>query len=154
MGAGIRGGNTVIKSRVKLNRFALVAICCSLGVLMPTESFANLNNILCRAIKRGCLGDCNQNDQSEACYSQCISNYVSCVSGVKNKQQTPPPPCRGIHCTLHNPHPPTTVGPPTRKPRPVNPVKPVGVSNPNKTPPAPVVLFRQNDSGGGHGRGH
>lgn len=53
-------------------------------------------------------------------------------------------------------NPPTTVGPPTRKPRPVHPVKPVGVSNPNKTDSGNggAILLRKNDSGGRQGHGH
>jgi hypothetical protein len=144
----------MIKSPNKTNRFALVAICCSLGVLLPTESFADLNDIACRAIRRGCNADCNGGDKSQACYQQCLKNYQDCTLGVTKKQQTPPPPCRGIHCTLRNPHPPTIVGEPTRTPRPVTPVNPVGLSNPNKTTNAPVILLRKNDSGGGQGRRH
>ncbi len=153
---GSKWSNTMIKSRSKMNRFALVAICCSLGVvLLPTDSFANLNRIVCSAIKRGCYGSCNNGDQSEACYNQCRLDFNACMAaGSTTKQQTPPPPCRGIHCSLRNPHPPTTVGQPTRTPRPVTPVNPVGLSNPNKTTNAPVILLRKNDSGGGQGRGH
>jgi hypothetical protein len=139
------------------NIFALAAICCLLGVVLPTRSFANLNDIACKAIRRGCNADCNHGDGSQACYDQCLRNYQSCARGATNKQQTPPPPCEGIHCTLRNPHPPTTVGPPARKPRPVKPVNPVGVSNPNKTNSGnsgPVILYRKNDSGGGQGKGH
>ena len=150
-----QGGSTMMKLPNNTNRFALAAICCLLGVVSPTESFASLNNIACKAIRRGCNADCNHGGGSQACYDQCLTNYQSCAAGVTNKQQTPPPPCTGIHCTLRNPNPPTTVGPPTRKPSPVKPVKPVGVSNPNKTStgsPAPVILLRKNDSGGqGHG---
>ena len=139
------------------HRFALVVICFFLSLQSPTESFASLNDIACKAIRRGCNADCNHGDSSQACYDQCQTSYLSCASGATKKQQTPPPPCTGIHCTLRNPHPPTTVGPPTRKPRPVRPVKPVGVSNPNKTDTGnsgPVILYRKNDSGSGHSKGH
>jgi hypothetical protein len=89
---------------------------------------------------------------------QCLGNYQSCINGTKNRQQTPPPPCTGIRCTLPKAHPPTSVSPTTTKrPRPVKPVAPVGVSNPNKTntgDSGSEILLRKNDSGGGknHGR--
>jgi hypothetical protein len=53
-------------------------------------------------------------------------------------------------------NPPTTVGPPTREPRPVHPVKPVGVSNPNKTDSGNggVILLREHNGSGGRGHGH
>ena len=151
-----QGGGTMMKLPNNTNRFALAAICCLLGVVSPTESFASLNDIACKAIRRGCNADCNHGGGGQACYDQCLTNYQSCFAGVTNKQQTPPPPCRGIHCTVLGPNPPRTVGPPNRKPSPVQPVKPVGVSNPNKTGTgnAPVILERKNDSGGGQGRGH
>jgi hypothetical protein len=140
------------------NRFALAAICCLLSVLWTTESFADLNDILCRAIRRGCNADCNAGDRSQACYQQCLQSYYDCFNAtVVKKQQTPPPPCIGIHCTLRPTHPPTTVGPTTPAPRPVKPVNPVGVSNPNKPTTGnnnPVILERKNDSGGSGGQGH
>ena len=154
-----KGVDTMINS----NRAALMAMCCALAVLLPTESFASLNNIACKAIRRSCNADCSAGDQSQACYSQCSSNYVSCFRGEQNKQQTPPPPCTGIRCGLRGANPPTTVGPPARNPAPVKPVQPVGVSNPNKTSTgnAPVILERKNDPGGpqhnesgGRERGH
>src|SRR5260370_40839771 len=132
-------------------------MCCLIGVLLTTESFAYLNDIACRAIRRGCNAGCNEGDQSQACYDQCLRNYQNCSFGVTKKQQTPPPPCRGIHCTLGKPHPPTSVGPTTPLPRPVNPAEPVGVSNPNKTnsgTSGPVILLRKNDSGGRQRHGH
>jgi hypothetical protein len=107
-----------------------------------------------------CRDWCAKNRTGDAkvrCNLQCQHYWLS----GKNPQSIgrpppppPPPPCEGIHCTLRNPHPPTTVGPPTRKPRPVKPVKPVDVSNPNKTTNAPVILLRKNDSGGGQVKGH
>lgn len=140
------------------NRFALAAICCLLGVLSTTESFANLNSILCRAIRRGCNADCNAGDQSQACYQQCLKNYQDCFAGVTTKkQQTPPPPCTGIHCTLRPTHPPTTVSDPAQPPlHPVEPVKPVGVSNPNQPTTGnnePVIQLQKNSPGGSGGSG-
>jgi hypothetical protein len=124
-----------------------------LAALLPTESFATLNDIACHAIRQGCYSNCTHGD--EACFKQCADAWFDCIEPVTKRGQTPPPPCTGIHCTVGNPHPPTTLGPPTRKPRPVKPVKPVGVSNPNKTntgDSGPVILLRKNDSGGqGHG---
>jgi hypothetical protein len=53
--------------------------------------------------------------------------------------------------------PPTTVSDPAHPPRhPVEPVKPVGVSNPGSTNTGnngPVIRLRQHDSGG-HGHGN
>jgi hypothetical protein len=152
----------MIKLPNRTNGFALVAICCALGVLSPTESFASLNNIACKAIRRGCNADCNAGDQSQSCYDQCLKNYQNCfAAGATKKQQSPPPPCTGIRCTLRPTHPPTTVSDPAHPPRhPIEPVNPVGVSNPNKTESGnsgPVILLRKNDSGGGgqgHGHGH
>lgn len=144
---------TMTKLSIKTNIFASAAICCALSALFPTESFADLRNIACRAIRSGCYTNCSKYGRQD-CYDQCDEDFAHCVFDNLQKQQSSPPPCRGIHCTFRNPHPPTTVGPPTRKPSPGQPVKPVGVSNPNKTTNAPVILDRQNDSGGGHGRGH
>jgi len=149
-----QGGSTMIKISVKANKLAIAAVCSTLSTLFPTESFADLNDIACRAINRGCIDKCGLLGGKEECYDKCDYDYVTCSNSGLTKQQTPPQPCRGIHCSLRNPHPPTTVGPPTRRPPPVKPVKPVGVSNPNKTTNAPVILLRKNDSGGGQGRRH
>lgn len=88
------------------------------------------------------------------CAAQCDKYWYSGDNPQSIGRPNPPPPCTGIRCTLRNPHPPTTVGRPTRKPRPVKPVNPVGVSNPNKTTNAPVILLRKNKSGSGQGHGH
>jgi hypothetical protein len=151
------GGNAMRKNRIKTTMFAL-ATTCVLSVLLPTESFAALINIACDAVWRNCLGNCGATGNKQACTDRCDTRRDDCVIGdTPPKQQTPPPPCTGIHCTLRNPHPPTSVGPPTRKPRPVKPVKPVGVSNPNKTNTGnsgPVILYRKNGSDGAQGKGH
>jgi len=149
----------MMKFRIKTNTLTTLAFAaiCGLSVLLPNESFASLNDIACNAAWRGCLGNCGATGNKQACTDRCDSRRSDCSLGASTpKQQTPPPPCRGIQCTLRNPHPPTSVGPPNRKPSPVQPVKPVGVSNPNKTGTgnAPVILERKNDSGGGQGRGH
>jgi hypothetical protein len=147
----------MIKFRIKTNMFAVAAIC-ALSVLLPTESFANLNDIACDAIWRGCLDKCGSGGNTQTCTNKCDNRRQECALGLpRSEQQTPPPPCRGIHCTLRNPHPPTSVGPTTPRPRPVKPVEPVGVSNPNKTntgTSGPVILLRKNDSGGGQGQEH
>jgi hypothetical protein len=143
----------MMKLKNRTNRIALMAICCAFGVLLPTEGFADLNNIACKAIRRGCNSDCHDNGGSQSCYGTCLSNYQNCAAGVgTKKQQTPPPPCTGFRCTLHNPHPPTTVGPTPPPPRPYQPVAPTGLSNPNKTSTGnnPVILERGHESGG-HG---
>jgi hypothetical protein len=136
------------------NRFALAAICCLLSVLSTTESFASLNSIACRAIFNGCKADCDGGDIS--CYNICRQNYLDCRNAALNVQQTPPPPCTGIHCTLRPTHPPTTVGPTTPPPSPVKPVNPVGVSNPNKPTTGnnePVIQVKKNSPGGPGGPG-
>jgi hypothetical protein len=160
-GLATTGGITMTKSRIRTNRIALVAICCSLSVLFPTDSFATLWNIACRGIELGCFRDCNEGSQSQACYSQCRDEYLECTNTrTTTKQQTPPLPCYGVRCPLRNPHPPTTVGQPTPQPRPgkpVNQINPVSVSNPNKTNTGsggPVIQYRQKDADGGHGKGH
>jgi hypothetical protein len=144
------------KFRVKTSAIALAAIC-ALSVSLPNESFANLNDIACNAIWRGCLDKCGLVGNTQSCTDSCDNRRQECALGLPlSKQQTPPPPCRGIHCTLGKPHPPTSVGPTTPRPRPVKPVEPVGVSNPNKTTTGtsgPVILLRQHDSGG-HGHAH
>jgi hypothetical protein len=149
-----RRGDTMMKRTKSMNRFALMAVCCSLGALLPTESFAGLQNIACKAIRRGCNADCAANGGSQSCYSGCRSDYQNCAfgSGTTTKQQTPPPPCTGPTCNLRNPHPPTTVSAPPPPPSPTKPVDPVNVSNPNKTTTgnSPVILERGSGSGG-HG---
>lgn len=163
----------MMKFRIKIKTFALATLAltaiCALSVLLPNESLAarrTLIDIACDAIWRGCLNKCGPGGNTEACTVKCDNSRSDCVLGgtSPSKQQTPPPPCTGIHCTLRDPHPPTSVGPTTPLPRPVKPVKPVepvGVSNPNKTNTGtgePTILLRKNDSGGGpgqeHGHGH
>lgn len=151
------GGDAMTKFRIKTNMFALVAIC-ALSVSLPNTSFANLNDIACNAIWRGCLDKCGSH-ATQTCTANCDTRRSECALGLPNsKQQSPPPPCRGIRCTLRPTHPPTTVSDPAHPPRhPVEPVKPVGVSNPDKTgtgTSGPVILLRKNDSGGGQGQEH
>src|SRR5690348_15689702 len=105
----------MINFQVKKFGFALVAVC-ALGVFMPTDSRATLWTLACHAIREGCFDACDDN----YCFNKCRSDYDACIHRQATaKQQTPPPPCRGFHCTLRHPRPPTTVGTPTRKPRPV-----------------------------------
>jgi hypothetical protein len=147
--------------KLKASRFVL-AICCVLGVILPTESSADLRNVACKAIRRGCNADCNHGSGSQACYDQCQANYQNCAfgNGSTKKQQTPPPPCTGIRCNLPTkPHPPTTVSdPPSHGSlKPDGPVQPVGKSNPNSPGSSggnPVILERTNNSGGSQSGGH
>jgi hypothetical protein len=155
-----------MKFRIKIKTFALVPLAlvaiCALSVLLPNKSLAALNDIACDALWRGCLNKCGPGGNTQSCTDKCDNNRADCQAGRPDKkQQTPPPPCTGIHCTLRPTHPPTTVGPTTPLPRPVKPVNPVGVSNPNKPTTGtgePTILLRKNDSGGGpgqeHGHGH
>jgi hypothetical protein len=142
-----------MKISIRMHRLALLAIC-SLGILLPTESFATLNDVACRALHRSCYKQCAQSGGKQTCYDFCDDDALACHSSGLTKQQTPPPPCTGVRCTLPKSNPPTTVGPPARKPRPVQPAKPVGVSNPgnpNSGNNGPVILLRKNNSGGsGH----
>jgi hypothetical protein len=135
--------------RSSMKRLSWLAIC-SLGVLWPTVSFASLNSIACAAIYRGCKAGCT----TDQCVKDCQYDSINCqLAGATKKQQTPPPPCTGIRCSLPVHNPPTTVSNPNPKPGgTIKPVGPVNVSNPNKTS-GPVILLRQHDSGG-HGHGH
>jgi hypothetical protein len=156
----------MMKFRIKIKTFALVPLAlvaiCALSVLLPDKSLAALDDIACDALWRGCLNKCGPGGNTQSCTDKCDNNRADCQAGRPDKkQQTPPPPCTGIHCTLRPTHPPTTVGPTTPLPRPVKPVNPVGVSNPNKPTTGtgePTILLRKNDSGGGpgqeHGHGH
>jgi hypothetical protein len=159
-GCNDKRGKPMTKFRIKTNTLALAAICCSPSVLFSTDSFATLWNIACDGIQRGCYVKCGSSGGNSACYAQCDTDWVLCVDTSSMKQQTPPPPCIGARCSLRNPHPPTTVGQPTPQPRPgkpVNQINPVSVSNPNKTNSGnsgPVILYRQKDADGGHGKGH
>jgi hypothetical protein len=148
----------MIDTRIRIVVGATVLTACALGALWPTAGLANLAEIACQAIKNDCDRGCDEVTNVLACYKNCGAEYQDCVHGHTTKQQTPPPPCRGIHCTLRPTHPPTTVSDPAHPPRhPVEPVKPVGVSNPNKTNTGnggPVILLRKNDSGNGQGHGH
>jgi hypothetical protein len=154
--ATTRRANTMKKTRTRTVMFALLTICIS-GVLLPTDGFASLNSIACRAIKRGCYGDCAGG--SDACYGECDKSFASCMgfTTTRGKQQTPPPSCTGIRCTLPIRNPPTTVSDPVHPPRhPIGPVKPVGISNPGNTNTGnsgPVILLRKN-APGDHGHGH
>src|SRR5580704_19504497 len=143
-------------SQTKLIRLALVAMTV-FYVSLPVESFADLNGIACRAIRRGCLGGCGRSP-SQSCAGSCENDYANCIiAGVgTKKQQSPPPSCTGVRCTLRNPHPPTTVGPTAPPDRPTKPVNPTGFTNPNQpsTGNGPVILERGHESGGGGGHGH
>jgi hypothetical protein len=133
-------------TRFRLTRFAAAALC-ALGVLSATESFASLNDIACNAIRRGCWAGCR--GLGSDCYQSCEIDHSACTHPGPSKQQTPPPPCTGVRCSLPVHNPPRTVSRPPRHPvRPVKPVRPVGVSNPNTGNSAPVILLRKNDSGG------
>jgi hypothetical protein len=145
---------------MKTNTFAL-AVICALGALLPTESLADLNNIACRGIWRSCIAKCGASGGAQSCYDTCDDNRFLCERApTQGKQQTPPPPCTGVRCSLPDPHPPTPVGQPAPQPhpgKPVNQVNPVSVSNPNKTNTGnsgPVLLDRQNGSGGGNVKTH
>jgi hypothetical protein len=149
---GLAPVTTFPVTRLRLSRFAAVAVC-ALCVLSATESLADLNRIACDAIWRGCLADCR--GAGTNCYRSCGRDRIACWNAGLTKQQTSPPPCTGVRCSLPVHNPPTSVGQPTRPPgypvRPVKPVKPVSVGNPNTGNSPPVILLRKNDSGGqGH----
>src|ERR1700760_2732119 len=89
-------------TRFRLTRFAAAALC-ALGVLSATESFASLNDIACNAIRRGCWAGCR--GLGSDCYQSCEIDHSACTHPGPSKQQTPPPPCTGVRCSLpvHNP---------------------------------------------------
>ena len=123
---------------------------CALAVLVPKPSFADLNEIACNAVWRSCLGNCGATGNTQACTDRCDDRRATCLlQKASSKQQTPPPPCTGPLCNIRGANPPRTVSPPNLKPKPIQPVKPVGVSNPNKATPgnAPVIFERKTDSG-------
>lgn len=77
-------------------------------------------------------------------HGKCTGNCDNCSSDAPIKLKAGP---------VRVKNPPTTVSNPTNPPRrPVAPVTPVSVSNPNTGNNAPVILLRKNGSGGqGHG---
>ena len=145
----------MIRFNVKTTIFALVTIC-AFSVLLPAESFATLNDMVCRALNRGCIARCGTHG-SEECFAQCDDDLVTCQYGgsLTTKRQNPaPPPCKGIHCALRPP-PKTTDPTAPRRPittaKPTAPFKPVGNSNPSG--PSNPVIFERRDESGGHGHG-
>jgi hypothetical protein len=55
-------GNAMTRFHIKMNRFVIAAIFFSSALLLPTYSFANLNDIACRAVNSGCEEDCDPHD--------------------------------------------------------------------------------------------
>lgn len=147
----------MMKFRVKIVALVALAVgALGFSALLPSASFATLNDIACNAIWRNCLGNCGATGNKQSCTDRCDSRNQDCLVGrpsSKQQSQTPPPPCTGVRCTLPKAHPPTVASPTTNKrPRPVKPAEPVGVSNPNKTTTGNngEILLRKNDTGGDH----
>ena len=85
------------KLRIRIIGVAVLT-ACALGVSWPTDSFASLASMACQWIKNGCDQDCDSSSNRISCYRGCSADYKQCMArhaGVM--QQTPPPPCRGIH---------------------------------------------------------
>jgi hypothetical protein len=142
-----------IKSIILTFSFALLL---SFGFL--PDALARCSTNACLAGVGNCYGWCFAHNKVSRnviiCENKCDDYWhdgVSSIGRPSNPDPTGPP--RGIV----GPGPVTTVGPPAREPRPVQPVKPVGISNPNQPTGgnnAPVILERKNDSGGGQGQEH
>jgi hypothetical protein len=104
-----------------------------------------------------CFDWCNDHNKTLKSRMKCAAQCEAYWNSGKNPQSigrsdpSNPPPKTG---PVQVENPPTTVGPPAREPRPVQPVKPVGVSNPNKTNGAPVILLREHNDSGGQGHRH
>jgi hypothetical protein len=89
------------------------------------------------------------------CYGVLGCDDSICIIASSLQQESNPPRFGPVQVG----NPPTTVGPPGRKPPPFRPVGPVNVSNPNQPTSGsqPVILLRATSSGGGgggHGHGH
>jgi hypothetical protein len=107
-----------------------------------------------------CFNWCQDHNKTVSSRLKCSAKCDAYWNSGKNPQSigrsdpSNPPPKTG---PVQVENPPTTVGPPARGPRPVEPlkpVKPVGVSNPNKTNGGPVILLREHNDSGGQGHGH
>ena len=123
-----------------------------------TDAWALCNTHKCVSGMSACIDWCFDHNKTiksqKSCYAKCDTYWVNGASKVGRPDPTNP--TKGTIGPGRLKNPPTTVGPPTRKPRPVHPVKPVGVSNPNKTDSGNggAILLRKNDSGGRQGHGH
>jgi hypothetical protein len=100
-----------------------------------------------------CLGWCSAHNKTAksdgACSIKCGDYWHDGASIGRSNPPNPFGPPR-----IATPVPPTTVGPPAGEPRPIQPVKPVGVSNPNQPTGGPVILLREHNGSGGQGHGH
>jgi hypothetical protein len=123
------------------------------------EALPKCNDVCIRGFN-ACLDWCNAHNKTDAsnlkCGAQCNKYWLSGKNPQSIGRPDPVNPTTGITPPgLKNP--PTTVSdptPPSHRPvAPVKPVDPVTVSNPNSGNNAPVILLRENGSGG-QGRGH
>jgi hypothetical protein len=122
-----------------------------------TEAWAICSD-RCLAGWQACNVWCEKHNKTANSWGKCVDACDAYWLSGKNPQSigrpdpaNPAPPRKVV-----GPVPPTTVGPPAREPRPVEPVKPVGVSNPNKTGSGNggVILLRKHNDSGGRGHGH
>lgn len=123
-----------------------------------TEAWARCSTNKCVNGWAACSLWCDAHNTTNAsrgkCQVKCDRYWQDGASKVGRPNPTDP--TKGTIGPGRLKNPPTTVGRPTRKPRPVHPAKPVGVSNPNKTDSGNggAILLRKNDSGGRQGHGH
>jgi hypothetical protein len=123
-----------------------------------TEAKAKCSTDACLTGYGNCLGWCSTHNKTAksdgACSVKCGDYWHD---GASLRQPNPPNPSQGT-VGPGRVNPPTSVSDPTPPShQPVVPVKPVSVSNPNKTSSSnsgPVILLRKNDSGGGQEYGH
>jgi hypothetical protein len=127
------------------------AFLVSFGSL--TEALAICSTAACNDGWGACVNWCESHNRTAKsqgiCVDKCDAYWRDGASIGRPNPPNPSGPPRII-----TPVPPTTVGPPARKPGPVQPVKPVGVSNPNKTNGGPVILLREHNDSGGQGHRH
>jgi hypothetical protein len=155
----------MIKSLIRVSGFALLAIC-SMGALSPANSFVDLPTLFCNTVYAQCQRNCNGSASDydlAGCLAICDDDYATCLFPPKGNAQAPyqpPPPCKGLRCTLRPP-PKTTDPTAPRRPittaKPTTPFKPVGNSNPNGPKSGtnnPVIFERKDESGGGQFGGH
>jgi hypothetical protein len=154
----------MIKLRTNKLPAVLSLAVLSVAYLVSFGFFNEANAICTNACQTGmhaCLDWCNahnKTNRSQAiCSFKCADYWLSGKNPQSIGRSDPVNPTDGITPPrLKNP--PTTVSdptPPSRRPvGPVQPVKPVGVSNPNKTDGGSVILLREHNDSGGQGHRH
>jgi len=149
----------MIKSHIRFP-VAFSQAVLSIGFLASfgffTEAGAACSSQACVDGWGACVNWCTAHNKTNKSQGQCIHQCDVYWGQTATIGRPDPNPTHGPAGPARA-NPPTTVGQPTPKPRPGKPitqVNPVSVSNPNQTTPGngPVLLYRQNSSGGGHGK--